>query len=109
MISLALATKASTFLKGLAQKCVVAAVKKWKESSDAAKAEQTTKAIDEFEAGKSVATKVEQRITASLRNARLTTEQVERLLAFESNPAFTAELTNHFLNSDLSETKLVAL
>jgi tetratricopeptide (TPR) repeat protein len=109
MISAALALKLSSFLTGLGQKCIVAAIKKYKEAADRAAEEETAKTINEFEAAKAVATKIEQRITASLRHTRLTSEQAEQLLAVETNPVLKEELSARFAASDISAESIVEL
>jgi hypothetical protein len=57
--------KASAFFGRIAHKCIIDAIKKWKETTDRKRQEENAAVLSEFEAAKGVATKIDQRITAS--------------------------------------------
>ena len=92
----------SAYLSGLSQKCIVAAIKKGKETWDQHKAEKGKHTLDEHEFAKSVSTKIQQQITASIRSLRLTPEQLQEILSLETNPFLKDSLTEKFLTSDIS-------
>ena len=92
----------SAYLSGLSQKCFVAAIKKSKETRDQRKTEEAEHTIDEFESAKNVATKIQQKITASIRSLKLTPGQLQEILALETNPFLKDRLTEKILSSDIS-------
>jgi tetratricopeptide (TPR) repeat protein len=94
--------KLSLYLSGLSQKCIVAGIKKWKETRDQQKAAADIKLIEEYEFAKSVETKIGQQITVSIRDMRLTPELIQEILSLETNPLIKSQLTEKFLLSDIS-------
>ena len=99
--------KISGFLLGLGQKCIVAAIKKWKETNDKAKAAKSIAVISEHEAAKRISLKIEQRITASVRRLNLSQEQLEILVAVENNPTLKEELAGLYIRGEISPELLV--
>ena len=97
----------SGFLLGLAQKCIVAAIKKWKENKDKGAAEAERRTLDEFEYAKSITTKVEQCITASIRELHLSSEQIRRILDLETNPQLKEEFAAEFLKPGFSTERII--
>jgi hypothetical protein len=99
----------SGFLLGLAQKCIVAAIKQWKENKDKGAAEAERRTLDEFEYAKSITTKVEQCITASIRELHLSSEQIRRILDLETNPQLKEEFAAVFLKPGFSTERIIDL
>jgi len=97
----------SRFLLGLGQKCIVAAIKKWKENKDKSAANAEKRVIDELEYAKSITTKVQQRITVSIRGLHLTAEQIRRILDLETNSLLKDEFAAEFLKPDFSTERIV--
>ncbi|MGA2248471.1 MAG: hypothetical protein ABSH48_26175, partial [Verrucomicrobiota bacterium] len=97
----------SEFLLGLGQKCIVAAIKKLKESKDKGAAEAERRMMDAFEYAKSITTKIEQRITASIRELHLSSEQIRRIRDLETNPQLKEEFAVEFLKPDFSTERIV--
>ena len=83
----------SSYLSGLSQKCIIEAIKKWKETRDQQKAAADDKLIQEYELSKSIQTKIEQQITISIREVRLTPELIQEILSLETNPLIKSQLT----------------
>jgi len=54
--------KISAFFLGFAEKCIIAAIIKWKEIKDQTAAQHTKRILNEYDLAKAVLTKVEQRI-----------------------------------------------
>jgi hypothetical protein len=92
----------SSYLSGLSQKCIIEAIKKWKETRDQQKAAADDKLIQEYELSKSIQTKIEQQITISIREVRLTPELIQEILSLETNPLIKSQLTEKFVLSDIS-------
>ena len=94
--------KLSLYLSGLSQKCIVAGIKKWKETRDQQKDAADAQLIQEHELAKSVQSKIEQQITVSIREVRLTPELIQEILSLETNPLIKSQLSEKFLLSDIS-------
>lgn len=101
--------KISGFLLGLAQKCIVAAVKKWKENADKAAKEEFERVCNDYELGKRIQSRVEQRFTTSLRRLRLSDAQIAQLLALGTNDLLKDELAAQFLAARISQETIVEL
>lgn len=101
--------KVSAFLLGFGQKCIVAAIKKWKETSDQAAAAKSQKVLNEHELAKRVLARVEQRISASIQRIRLGPQQIEQILALDTSPSLKNEMAAQFLTARISADSIVEL
>jgi tetratricopeptide (TPR) repeat protein len=99
----------SGFFIALGQKCLVAAITKWKEATDKAKEDRARKAIDEHEIAKALGTKFKQEVTKSLRLLKIPDEQLQRLLAIETDPLLQNELATQFAAGTISCESVVGL
>ncbi len=80
------------YLIGLSQKLITAAIKQWKQQSDATNAQELELALKALESSKSLQTKLEQRLLVSLQSLRASKKLLEGLRQLVSDEILCSEI-----------------
>src|ERR1035437_1255129 len=98
-----------SFLYGIAENCIVAAITQWKQQKEEKHAQHNVAWLSDFNHRKALATRISQKVTESMRQLDLSKAEFELLLPLVADPALRAELAQQLVTDTYTTDSITKL